>query len=113
MSKATLSDWAWVEVMVFQSLLGYTTAQVIAFGLSERTDDWVVTFFVRGEIDDELRADLVEMPGMAMEALLGGSEFVSEAALRPIFTKIVNVEHSLTYDYLSQEVDRPLFWLRD
>ena len=112
MSKATLTDWAWVETMIFQSLLGVTTVQVIAFGLSERACDWVVTFFVNGKISEELRSDLVEMPGEAEAALEQVSEAVSNEAMKPIVVEIEIIEKSVTYSYLREKVDRPLFWLK-
>jgi hypothetical protein len=108
--KATLTDWVWVQVMVMQAMVGALRPEVIAVGLSERPGEWVVTFFLRGEVSEDVRRDLIESGGDAASYLDACDVEVihaSNAIRRPVRSEIVD-DAPPSLGLLAAKVDRLL-----
>jgi hypothetical protein len=84
---ATLTDWAWVEMMIFQSMIGMLTPDVLAVSLKEEEIQWVVTFSLARPVSENKMSDLVEIAGDAeayLEQRPREPSHTSSAILKPI-----------------------------
>jgi len=113
-TKATLIDWAWVEMMIMQAMVGVLPAEVYAVGLSEKESEWVVTYFVQRPVAPDIQQELFEVAGDA-ELYLAQSPSeptpTSTAISKPI--RSVIVDSIMPLGILSEKyVDRVLFGRR-
>lgn len=84
---ATLTDWAWVEMMIFQSMIGMLTPDVLAVSLKEEEMEWVVTFYLARPVSEDKMSDLIEIAGDAeayLEQRPREPSHTSSAILKPI-----------------------------
>lgn len=84
---ATLTDWAWVQMMIFQSMIGMLTPDVLAVSLKEEEMEWVVTFFLARPVSEDKMSDLIEIAGDAesyLEQRPREYSHTSTAILKPI-----------------------------
>ena len=63
--RATLTDWAWVEIMIMQAMIGCVIPELMTVVLTEEPEDWVITFYFRSAISDDEHQDFVEIAGDA------------------------------------------------
>lgn len=113
-TKATLLDWAWVEMMVMQAMVGVLPPEVYAVGLSEKESEWVITYFVQRPVAPNIQEELLEVAGDA-ELYLAQSPSEptpTSAAIRKPIRSVV-VESVMPLRTLNERyVDRVLFGQR-
>jgi len=112
-SQATLIDWAWVEMMIFQAMLGVLTPDVSTIILSEEQDEWVLSFYLSEQASEEFEQDLREIAGDAAANLEQGPEtediITTSAISKPIKSKIIYRGPTLIRDFDLRRCDRLLF----
>ena len=107
-TKATLNDWAWVEMMIFQALFGLLTPHVRGIQLSETEQEWILSFFAPGEFSEDLREDLEFAVDQAM-SFLNQKPTEKTHTTSAIFKPINAVFSNATMDRHWDHSTRPLF----
>lgn len=113
--RATLTDWAWVEVMVMQAMVGTVIPELMTVVLTEDPKDWIITFYFRSKISDDEQQDFIEIAGDA-EALLQQSPsepvHTTSAIHRPLRSVLKFEKPASMSSWVGQDRARLLFCVK-